>query len=75
MPVYEYVCKACGHEFEELSRSMTDSNVVTCPKCEKRTAERKLSLFAARLGTSKPVGMSAGAACNRCGDPNGPCSA
>lgn len=54
---------------------MTDSNVATCPKCQKRTAERKLSVFAARLGTTKPVGMNAGGACNRCGDPDGPCSA
>jgi len=75
MPVYEYVCKACGHEFEELSRTMTDSNVVTCPVCEKRTAERKLSLFAARLGASKPDGASADRTCKRCGDPNGPCTA
>ncbi len=74
MPVYEYVCKSCGHEFEEFTRSMTDSDVVTCPACGKRTAERKLSVFAARQGASKPVGVSAGGPCNRCGDPNGPCS-
>ena len=35
MPTYDYVCDACGHEFE-LFQSMTESVKRTCPKCKKR---------------------------------------
>ncbi len=31
MPIYEYSCTACGHEFEELVRG--DEKPV-CPSCE-----------------------------------------
>jgi len=39
MPTYDYVCDACGHEFE-LFQSMTDSVKRTCPKCKKRKLRR-----------------------------------
>ncbi len=32
MPTYDYVCDACGHEFE-LFQSMTDRVKRKCPKC------------------------------------------
>jgi putative FmdB family regulatory protein len=31
MPTYEYVCEKCGHQFE-LSQSMTEKPLKTCPK-------------------------------------------
>ncbi len=30
MPIYEYACSACSHEFEELVRN---GEVVACPQC------------------------------------------
>ncbi len=39
MPTYDYVCDACGHEFE-LFQSMTDSAKRSCPKCKKRKLRR-----------------------------------
>ena len=39
MPTYDYVCNACGHEFE-LFQSMTDSVKKKCPECNKRSLER-----------------------------------
>ncbi|MCC6909313.1 MAG: zinc ribbon domain-containing protein [Phycisphaerales bacterium] len=39
MPTYDYVCRACGHEFE-LFQSMTDSVKRKCPKCAKAKLER-----------------------------------
>lgn len=42
MPVYEYACAACGHEFEEWQK-ITDEPVKTCPKCKKRKVERLIS--------------------------------
>lgn len=39
MPTYDYVCRACGHEFE-LFQSMTDSVKRKCPKCGRPKLER-----------------------------------
>jgi putative FmdB family regulatory protein len=32
MPTYEYVCKKCGHAFEDL-QSMSAAPLTRCPKC------------------------------------------
>lgn len=43
MPIYEYVCSSCEHEFEELQR-FSDPPVNTCPSCKRRgKVQRKLS--------------------------------
>jgi len=39
MPTYEYICNACGHEFE-LFQSMRDPVKRKCPKCAKPKLER-----------------------------------
>ena len=41
MPTYEYVCRACGHEFEEFQSIKADP-IAVCPKCRKRKVERKI---------------------------------
>ena len=42
MPTYEYICRACGHEFEEFQSIKADP-IAVCPKCRKRKVERKIS--------------------------------
>lgn len=32
MPTYQYVCKTCNHELEEL-QSISDPPLVRCPNC------------------------------------------
>ena len=32
MPTYEYLCKKCGHTFEEF-QSMSENPLTRCPKC------------------------------------------
>ena len=39
MPTYDYVCGACGHEFE-MFQSMNDEPIKACPNCRKRQAKR-----------------------------------
>lgn len=39
MPIYEYLCKNCGHIFEEL-QSMKEEPLVKCPNCGKSTLKR-----------------------------------
>jgi putative FmdB family regulatory protein len=33
MPIYEYICPSCNHEFE-LRQSFNDKCEVTCPRCQ-----------------------------------------
>ncbi|MCS6963449.1 FmdB family zinc ribbon protein [Thermoflexus sp.] len=48
MPLYEYRCRACGAEFEQLVRWNTPVEEIECPDCGRREAEKRLSRFAAR---------------------------
>jgi putative FmdB family regulatory protein len=48
MPIYEYACAACGHQFEEWQK-MSDAPVSTCPKCKKKKVERLISRTAFQL--------------------------
>ena len=45
MPMYEYKCPDCGHQFEELVSSGTET--VPCPKCGSEKPDRLISTFAA----------------------------
>lgn len=48
MPLYEYRCRDCGEEFEELVKMNTPTESIACPTCGQHHAERKLSMFASR---------------------------
>jgi putative FmdB family regulatory protein len=49
MPLYEFECDKCGVDFEELVRSSTAVDEVTCPKCGERQVHKKVSTFASRV--------------------------
>ena len=42
MPVYEYICKACDHEFERKQR-ISDNPLKKCPECGAMKAKRLIS--------------------------------
>jgi putative FmdB family regulatory protein len=42
MPIYEYLCEKCGHEFEREQR-ITEDPVKTCPKCRAKKVRRLIS--------------------------------
>lgn len=42
MPIYEYYCTDCGHEFE-LTQKITDNPIRKCQKCGKLKAKRMIS--------------------------------
>ncbi|MBL8878974.1 MAG: zinc ribbon domain-containing protein [Phycisphaerales bacterium] len=73
MPLYDYECKGCGHEFEALMPS-ADSAPAQCPKCRKSQTERRVSLIAAPRSGSDARSAPRVGGCGRCGDPSGPCS-
>ena len=61
MPVYEYVCKACGHEFEKLTPLASAHLTSECPKCGAKKGERVLSKIS--LGSSGSTGKAVRSSC------------
>jgi len=51
MPIYEYVCSDCGHEFEKLQK-MSDAPLSDCPDCELPSLKKKISAPGFRLSGS-----------------------
>jgi putative FmdB family regulatory protein len=65
MPIYEYRCKQCGAEFEELTLSR-DEGSVTCRSCSSRRVTRLLSTFAVGAQTAAPPRREAQSPCGAC---------
>ncbi len=67
MPIYEYKCRKCGAEFEELLRRADES--VECPKCGSSELEKLFSkLGGVRGGNGSDDFGSSGPTC-----PTGTC--
>lgn len=43
MPIFEFVCRDCGNEFEELFLSSSDDHTPECPQCQSRKVEKQMS--------------------------------
>lgn len=46
MPTYDYLCDACGHQFEQF-QGINDPLLKTCPACKRRKLRRLLGTGAA----------------------------
>lgn len=66
MPIFEYICEQCNHEFEAL---VFGRDKAECPKCHSKKLAPQLSVFAvsAKGGSAAP----AAGPCGSCGDPRG----
>lgn len=70
MPIFEYICKECHHEFEAL---VYGKEKAACPKCHTKKLEPQLSVFAVSAKSSSPsASASPSGGCGSCGDPRGP---
>lgn len=85
MPIYEYICRECGHGFEVRQSAAARPR---CPKCAGGRLEKQLSVFATGGGASTRAseggfdgggfdggddnGGGAEGDCGTCGDPRGP---
>jgi putative FmdB family regulatory protein len=56
MPIFEYRCQACGHEFEML---VLKGTVPACRKCKAETLERQLSVPAVKSESTHAQAMKA----------------
>lgn len=69
MPIYEYVCKDCGHVFE-LIRPMSEADKAgPCVACGSLQTSRRLSRFFAESSGRAVSGMSQ-VACGSCSSGN-----
>jgi putative FmdB family regulatory protein len=67
MPIFEYICQECRHEFETL---VFGGDKAKCPKCQSPKLSPQLSVFAMSskgMSTKGSTGV-----CGSCGDPRGP---
>lgn len=48
MPIYEYACKACGHDFDVLQK-VSDGALRKCPRCSALKLQRLVSAPQFRL--------------------------
>jgi putative FmdB family regulatory protein len=68
MPIFEYVCKGCGHKFEAI---VMGEKKAECPTCHGSELEQQLSTFSAHSHSSSssqpmaPCGMPGGG-CGNC---------
>jgi putative FmdB family regulatory protein len=74
MPIFEYVCQQCRHQFEAI---VLGTQKAACPKCESKRLSQQLSSFAVRGEKSQESADSSDSAgpsgpCGSCGDPRGP---
>ena len=47
MPLFEFSCSTCGHQFETL---VMGARKPACPKCSSEELEKRFSTFGARTG-------------------------
>jgi putative FmdB family regulatory protein len=69
MPILEYVCEACAHQFEALVRGAQEAE---CPACHSKKLERRLSVFAVGGHSADFAARESFGPCGTCGDPRGP---
>jgi putative FmdB family regulatory protein len=68
MPLFEYQCRACDHQFELLVR---ESTRLACPRCAGTELDKLLSVFAVSAPASGGAREAGLAPCGSCGDPRG----
>jgi putative FmdB family regulatory protein len=62
MPIYEFTCKKCKHDFEELIFNRSEK--VACPECGSKKVVRAMSVFSHSSGGT--YRSSAGSSCTSC---------
>ncbi|MGE5302164.1 MAG: FmdB family zinc ribbon protein [Alphaproteobacteria bacterium] len=63
MPIYEYQCRRCHHNFEQIILSTREK--VICPQCDSRAVEKRLSVFSSPSCESEKSVPTSG--CGGCG--------
>jgi putative FmdB family regulatory protein len=62
MPIFEFSCCRCGHEFEKLVAA--SAGTPACPKCSCKKVAKKFSVFGSKSGGKFTA--SSGGGCSGC---------
>ena len=77
MPIYEYRCPACGHEFEVMQK-MSEAPIKLCPQCGAEEVKKLVSTTAFVLKGSgwykDHYGLKSGGASSSSGESSGAAS-
>jgi putative FmdB family regulatory protein len=66
MPIYEFKCRKCGADFEELTTlTEVESGEVRCSECGSEQVERQVSTFAS--GGNAPTSSTPSGSCGSSG--------
>jgi putative FmdB family regulatory protein len=66
MPLYEYVCRSCGEEFEVLIRGAEEA---VCPACHRSDLQKQFSVPAAHNAQRQSLPFCPPAPAGGCGLP------
>jgi len=66
MPIYEYHCQACDHDFERLVFSAAAERELKCPECQSGNIEKQFSSFCGRTQTEGGGTRSLSSGCSGC---------
>lgn len=69
MPIFEYVCKKCKNQFEELVFSQDEQAV--CPSCGSTKTEKLISCCRSKMGGGPDMDASIGQASSAPSAPSG----
>ena len=64
MPIFEYECKDCSHQFEFLQFRRDEK--VNCPKCDSKKVARLFSVFGFWGGGEESSKNNTGSKCSGC---------
>lgn len=65
MPIFEFHCAKCGHDFESLV--LSNNEKVCCPECGGKKVDKLMSGFAHKSEGGKLTGVAGGSdACTSC---------
>jgi putative FmdB family regulatory protein len=70
MPIYEYVCKECGHQFQKRMSFSESDSLPECPDCNSENTNKKISMFCAHgvtAGSGSSCSGCSGGSCSSCG--------
>ena len=67
MPIYEFTCKECSSNFEDLVLSVSQIDQVICPVCGSGQVKKNMSTFASKAaegGSSLSFNTGSASSCS-----------